>query len=1097
MNYKLSLWRFLLAVSLLVAGGPLACRKQAAPEGFLESGRKFFEAGQFEKAKNDYLRVLEKEPANATAIKQIGIIWAEQGAPLMAVPYLLQTVKTDPGDVSVRKKLASAFLSAGDLKSASREASAALDADPADGEALLLLCDSSKSGEDWEALRQRMQKFPVRNSVAVHLATVPFYLMKKDFLSARDAVDKARQIDPKSVSAHAVSAKISKLENDRFGIEESLKAAAEASPARGAAPLEYARYLMQKGEEAKALAVISAVTSAAPDYLPAWQLAAGIDLAAKRYDAGLAVLGKIFAVDPENYLARLLQADILVAKGDPRAAIASLASLAANERYSRTPSFLQTIARAHVQNGEPGKAIPPLEQAVSHYPDYVPVRIDLANLHLAGGRPDEVIRILEGLLEKSDNAKENGIPVKVPYLLALAYQKKGRLPQAMGLMKQVVGKSPPSAELQVYYARMLSQAGNHDGAREALELALKLEPENLTLLGYLVDLEVGRKRFDAASQRIQAALDRKPESAELSFFQGKVFFAREMWEQAEAALQKSTSLDPKAAGPAQLLVQTILRSGNGAAVLERLEGVLKSQPSNIQALQSAARLHQEQKDFEKAREKYQKLVELMPDNLAAMNNLAVLFAGPLKNLEEASKWATKARSLLPGPDSAAAPAERHQAASVKDTCSYVSFLRAQYSEAYTLGREAAMEFPEHPEVQYHFGMAAAAMGRIAEARSALSIASGAADFSEREDAAKWLELLKTGGQMSVSAIEALLQAQPKDVILQSLLAEALERSGDYARAVGEFGKILEANPLNISAALRQAGIYARHLGEKEKALAIARERRPQAEDDPFLAGMLGGVFYEAGAYKEARQVLLAVAQDLANKPEELRYLGLATYCEGDVAGARREMEKALESLKAVPGQPLIPAVTTFMELTRPLPESAPLPDALVQLARQTLETDRENVPALMILAESQLRGEDPGKGDATLNIILGKYPDFAPALKKLAAHAAVTRKDIERGLDLGKKARRVLATDAELSRTLGILSFYKQEYPSSILYFEEAARSQESVMDANALCLQGLAYVQTGTTDKARTALKEAVRVGLTGELAAQAADALKKLDAK
>lgn len=1097
MQSKLSLLRSALLVLFMATGGPVACGKKAAPVGFLEAGNKLFAAGDFEKAKNEYLKALEKEPANAAAIKQLGLIWSEQGAPLMAAPYLIQAVKAAPGDPELRKKLASVYLSLGDKKSAWREATAALDAAPADGEALLALADSAVEPADWQEFRKRVQQFPNRNSAAWQIARVPLFLLDRDSYSARDAVDRALAIDPKSYSAHATAAKLAREEKDRFGLEQSLKAAAELAPVRSIPRLDYCKHLMANGKEIQALTLLSEITAAAPDYLPAWHDTATADLIGKRYDAALEALGKIFAIDPENFVGRILQAEILIQKGDPRAAIASLQTLAANERYARAPSLAHAMGRAHKQNGEPEKAAPLLEQALGAYPNNVSLRMDLADTCLSRKRPEKAIEVLEGFVAAAGRDKQQ-IPVKAAYFLALAYQMKGELEAAVKLMKQVIDQSPPTAELYMYLGRMEIQAANPAAAKAAYEQAVKLEPDNLTVLGSLVDLELQMKDIDSAMSRVQAVAAKKPDSAEASFLLGKVHFARSSWQEAETELQKATSLNPKAAGPAQLLVETIRRSGNVQKALERLEGILRSQPGNVQALQAAAGIYEEEKQYDKAREKYERLIAEMPGNITAINNLALLFAGPLNDLKKASTYAEQARKLLPVTDAASAPEQKQQAASVKDTCSYVHYLQNQYTEAYALGREAAGEFASHPEVQYHFGLAAAAMGYLSEAREPLTMAAGAKnDFPGRADAQKRLELINNAAKISVSDIDSLAKAQPKDVFLQALLAGALERDGDQNRAAAEYAKVLELNPQHLPAALHQAKILARSGGDKTKALAIARERRAAVEDHPALAGILGGIFYETGAYVEARQVLLAVTRVSTGNPSDWRYLGLATYSQGDVPRAREEMKKAQDGLQATPADPLQAAVTTFMKLTEPRAAASPLPKELVDLADSALKTDQGYVPALMIRAEDQFSRGDARSGEATLDTVFATYPNFAPALKMRAAHAAAAGQDVDKALDMARKARRVLSSDADLARILATLSYQKQDYPNAVMYFEEAARESADVMDAKSLCLQGLAYIQAGTPEKARKPLEDATRAGLSGDLATSAQEALKKLDAK
>ena len=58
------------------------CTREFKKARFLEHADRYFQAGQYEKAKIEYLNALRIEPSNALAIKRMGLIWYEQGAPL-------------------------------------------------------------------------------------------------------------------------------------------------------------------------------------------------------------------------------------------------------------------------------------------------------------------------------------------------------------------------------------------------------------------------------------------------------------------------------------------------------------------------------------------------------------------------------------------------------------------------------------------------------------------------------------------------------------------------------------------------------------------------------------------------------------------------------------------------------------------------------------------------------------------------------------------------------------------------------------------------------------------------------------------------------
>src|SRR6266852_4000884 len=116
----------LLSVALLLSGcfaGPKKAR-------VLERADSYFKAGEYDKAKVEYLNLLRLDNQNVTAFRQIGFIWFEQGVPLRAIPFLLKVRELAPQNVAVRAKLALAFMAIGLAAEARKEAVSILQQDP-------------------------------------------------------------------------------------------------------------------------------------------------------------------------------------------------------------------------------------------------------------------------------------------------------------------------------------------------------------------------------------------------------------------------------------------------------------------------------------------------------------------------------------------------------------------------------------------------------------------------------------------------------------------------------------------------------------------------------------------------------------------------------------------------------------------------------------------------------------------------------------------------------------------------------------------------------------------------------------------------------
>src|SRR2546422_5293725 len=137
-----------IAIVLLLAALFTGCSAKARKARHLELADRYFKAGEYEKAKIEYLNMLRMDFNNPKAESQLGIIWFEQGAPLRAYPYLWKSRELAPDNLETRTKLAMVLASLGEVATAKEEATAILQQSPAQEEALLVLTDTAWSGEE-------------------------------------------------------------------------------------------------------------------------------------------------------------------------------------------------------------------------------------------------------------------------------------------------------------------------------------------------------------------------------------------------------------------------------------------------------------------------------------------------------------------------------------------------------------------------------------------------------------------------------------------------------------------------------------------------------------------------------------------------------------------------------------------------------------------------------------------------------------------------------------------------------------------------------------------------------------------------------------
>jgi tetratricopeptide (TPR) repeat protein len=487
------------------------------------------------------------------------------------------------------------------------------------------------------------------------------------------------------------------------------------------------------------------------------------------------------------------------------------------------------------------------------------------------------------------------------------------------------------------------------------------------------------------------------------------------------------------------------------------------------------------KDYPKERDVYEKLLAIKPDFVPALNNLAYLYTERLPDLDRAYDLARKGHELQ-GDD-----------ATIGDTLGWVLYKRGDYQQASTILQESAEKAPDTPEIQFHLGMTAYMMGQTDLAKAALrKAASATEDFPGKDESKRRLASLESGtagsAELSVSQLEAMTKQQANDVISQMRLGEAYEKQGAPDKAAAAFEQALKLNPKLTAATTKLAQLYAGPLQNKEKALTYAKKARELAPADPQIAGILGKVAYQSGNFTWSYSLLQEAVRQRQNDPSILHDLAWAAYALGKVNEARDAMQKVQannpDSLQATDAKKFL-AFTALDENPKQLM-------AAETEVQKELKSNPEYVPALMDQAALDTQHGQIKPATETYLAILRRFPDFAPAQKRLATLYAQEPSTSAAAYDLATKARKTLADDPELSELLGRLSYEKKEYPRAIQLLQESARKRP--LDANSLFYLGMAQLQARQKTEARGVLNQALVAGLQDPLAAEAKRALADL---
>jgi tetratricopeptide (TPR) repeat protein len=1035
-----------------------------------ERAERYFASGDYDNAKIEYLNVLRRDFRNPKAVSRLGTIWLEQGAPLRACLYLIESRDLDPGNLKDRSKLATIYASLGEKAEARQEALAVVDGDPTSLDALLVLADLADTEADFEEVTKKVRQVPDGNDLCYHVATGSIAIRRGELAFAQTEFETALKLDPNSARTRLALANVCLLRQNFDGAAKEFQVAAELSPPRSTARLQYAVFERNSGREDHAVALLQEITGQAADYFPAWCSLSEIALSHKKYSEALSFIDNVLSRDPENLDALLLRAKIWVAQNQTQKAVSALELLSI--KYPRVPFIQCQLARAYLGNGNSIEAAGALDNAIAAKPDYNEALLLLGELNLRVGKPGVVIPAMRKILKR-----EPGL-MAARSLLIEAYRSSGRPDDAAAVIRDQMATIGESAETYTRLGNLLREARKPGEARTAFEQALDFSPGLIEPLVGLVELDLANKQFDSASARIKQYCP-DADSAAAHFLRGRTLAAQEKFGDAVAAFRRALELNPNFPGAFDSLVAAYVGDNKLPEAVAELQKFLSAQPENETALSALGMVYQRMHQYDQAREIYEHLLALAPNSVAALNDLAYLYANQFDQPEKAYPLARKARDLSPNDPW------------IADTMGWTLVKTGDYQAAVPMLHESVSKLPDSPDVQFHFGIASYMMGDTEAAGTAFRQAlASQQEFSKRGEAQTRLAILNEWlkRDSEPESLRTLLGEYREDVVGWLRLADIYERRSQYQEAVTAYEQALTINPELLRAAIRLAQLYGDQLHNKEMAFTFAKRARDLVPNDCRVGHLLGRSVYNLGNYSWAYGILQESARQCGEDATVLHDFGWAAYSLGRVGEARRVMLRISQTERDAG---LLADANTFLAMTH----LADTPEQLIGSESDieaVLQKDPAYAPALCAKARLLLTRGDNSAAERIYSDVLRRYPDFASVQKFLASIYAKQPDKLAQAYALALKARNALPEDAELATILGEISYKRNDFDYAIHCFQEGGRKKR--LEPRSLFYLGMSQLHMSQDTESGKTLQKAIAAGLPTGMANDANKALSEL---
>ncbi len=721
-----------LILAVLALGG---CNRspEARKAKFLASGKAFMEAKDYPRAILQFRNAVQVAPKDAEASYRLALAYLAGGDVRQGVVYLRNAIKLNPNFHEAKLKWDELEAIGGkkaDLETAASDLTAMLKASPEDAEVLSMLAVTEfrlgKPDEAVQHLEAALERAPENLKIAVAMAKVK--LAKKDWAGAQEVLKTAAQKAPKSADPLVALGSFYLSSQKLPEAEQTFRQALQIDPKNGSALLGLGTLQVHNGQQDQAeqtYARLSALPQA--QYKP---LHATLLFQEGKHDAAIAEFAKLAKDSPDDRAARTRLVIAYMRTNRTRDAESVLTE--ALKRNGKDVDALTQRAEIYVTTGKYNDAQTDLDQAFRYRPDsslvhylrarvylakgeksmekqelvqtlqleknnpgrMLPARLELAQVLLREGDPKGALALLDGK-EVSDRQK---MLLSVVVLRNYALIDMGEFDAARKSVDNAL-KIAKLPDLLVQDALLKISQKDYAGARASLETVLKGNPEDERSLNLLAKTYVVQKQTATATKVVRDQAAGQPKSARLQKFLGDWLVSTGDHNGALQAYAAAKQLDPKLTSADMAAARVDIADDKIDAARQLLTGVLQTTTNNAESLLMMGLIEDKSGHFEGAINNYHKALNLEPQNVIALNNLAFLLAdhGQPQQLDEALKLAQQVRALVPSNSS------------IDDTMGWVYYKKGiylsaleQFEDAVSLDAKAKAPSALH---EYHLAMA--------------------------------------------------------------------------------------------------------------------------------------------------------------------------------------------------------------------------------------------------------------------------------------------------------------------------------------------------------------------------------------------------------
>jgi putative PEP-CTERM system TPR-repeat lipoprotein len=887
------------------------------------------------------------------------------------------------------------------------------------------------------------------------------FIAKKDYKAATIQLRNALQQQPENGQARLLLGRVMLATGDYANAEKELRKALEYRVSPDVVYPELLKAMLRQGDPKKVVTEFAGKHLSDPAAEAAFQSDVGMAyMGLGQGDEAKAAFDAALKAKPGFALARIGEAMLMAQARDLDGAARVVDEVLAQN--PGLPEALTLKADLALAKADTDTAVKLYDEAVRAQPTNLQARMAMATLLIRQRKFDQAqiaiadmkkaapkdvrVSYLEGLLaygqgdaKKTRDAALQVLkvaPNHVPslYLAGAADLQLGAPESAVEHLRKVVAAAPRNTDARRMLTMALLRAGQAEKARDVLEPALKEAPKDPRLLQLAGEVALGSHDLLKAAQYYERATAVDKDNATARTRLGQVRLAAGDVDRALGDLETASESDAGKYQADLALISAHLRARDFDKALQAVAVLEKKQPNNPLTYNVKGIVQVNKRDVKGARASFAKAVELKPDYLPAVLNLAKL------DIYEKNPQAARAR--------------------------FETIVAAQpKNEGALLGLA---------EVLAQSGAPAKEIVATIER----AIAANTGSVSARVALVNY-HLRNRDYKAAIDAAQAAVAIAPNDPRLVELLGNAQLAAGETNQAIATFNKLVSMRPDAPEPLVRLAGAQfaARDYPASIAALRKALAMKPDLVE---VRRQIGVILAASGKMDEAFAEARAIQKDF---PKQAAGFVL----EADLYAAQKKWGAAANAFREAQKREPLPGVAV-RQVT--MLEEDGKPAEATAVATKWMKDNPKDVVMRSFLGERALRKKDYKEAMKYFKEVVDLQPENAIFLNNLAwtAHALGD----PAALGYAEKAYSLAPGTPAVLDTYGWILLKKGDTKRAIELLSDAAGRAPKAAEIRLHLAQ--AYIADGNKAGAKKELEGIMQLGAELPQRAEAEQLLKKL---